>query len=250
MNTMFAPNASTLLSRRALVRSAARGAAGLAIAGVAGQQLLARPARAQDVSVAAIGPFRTTAALNMRTQPSLAAPIILVIPYQAEVTAVGPEQNGFVNVSYNGKGGWAYGQYLTVSQYPGGEIPQKIGTGTLTAAVNFRSGPSLSHSVKRVLPQGATVDIFDKVQNNFRMVGYAAETGWVYTDYISAGGSQPGTLTTTAALNLRSQPSLSGQVLKVIPYGATVQASSEIQNGFRKVTYAGVTGWSSVAFLK
>jgi hypothetical protein len=38
-------------------------------------------------------------------------------------------------------------------------------------------------------------------------------------------------------------------VLRVIPYGAQVQAGSQIENGYRKVTYAGTTGWASTAFL-
>jgi uncharacterized protein YraI len=227
---------------------ATAGAVGFAAAGAIALEPSGASAQEGDVSAAAVGPFRTTAALNLRTQPSLSAPIILVIPYQAQVTAIGPEQNGYINVSYSGKTGWAHGDYLTVSS--GGDTPAYLGTGKTTAAVNMRSGAGIGYSVKRVIPSGATVDLYDNVANNYRLIYYAGEFGWVYADYVSAGGAPTGQLTTTAALNLRAQPSLSGVVLRVIPQGAKVQAGSEIENGYRTVTYSGTTGWASVGFLK
>jgi uncharacterized protein YraI len=229
----------------------AAGAMGLAIAGTVAGGLVPSGVAAQgEVSPLAVGPFRTTAALNLRSQPSNTAPIILVIPYQAAVTAIGPEQNGYINVIYADRTGWAHGDYLTVSSGGEGDTPAYLGMGKTTAAVNMRAGAGLSFAVKRVIPSGATIELYDDFRNNYRLVYYAGEFGWVYADYVSAGGSQSGQLTTTAALNLRSQPSLSGQVLKVIPQGAKVQAGSDIQNGYRKVTYGGTTGWASIAFLK
>jgi uncharacterized protein YraI len=240
---------SPALSRRDFMRKAATGAFGLAVAGTVASGALPKAAGAQEVSPLAVGPFRTTAALNLRKQPSLSGAVILVIPYQAQVEAIGPEQNGYINVSYNGNIGWAHGDYLTVSS--GGDTPPVfVGTGKTTAALNLRSGAGLNYSVKRVIPSGATIELYDGVENNYRQVMYAGTFGWAYADYIATGGSQPTTLTTTAALNLRSQPSLAGSVLRVIPYGAQVQAGTEIENGYRKVTYAGTTGWSSTAFLR
>ena len=56
---------------------------------------------------------------------------------------------------------------------------------------------------------------------------------------------------TTANLNLRAAPSLSAQVYLVIPNGAEVgRATSGDANGFAQVTYNGVTGWASTAYLR
>jgi uncharacterized protein YraI len=249
MEIMSTLTHSPSISRRAFVRKAATGAFGLAVAGTVASGALPKAAGAQEVSPLAVGPFRTTAALNLRTQPSTSAPIILVIPYQASVTAIGPEQNGYINVIYADRTGWAHGDYLTVTS--GDDTPPVfVGTGKTTAALNLRSGAGSNYSVKRVIPYGATIELYDGVTNNYRQVMYAGTFGWAYADYIAAGGSQPTTLTTTAALNLRSQPSLAGSVLRVIPYGAQVQAGTQIENGYRKVTYAGTTGWASTAFLR
>lgn len=237
-------------SRRSFLRTVAGGALGIAATGVIAGAASPQSASAQEVIAAAVGPFRTTAALNLRKQPNTSSQVLLVIPYQAEVTAVGPEQNGFVQVSYKGVTGWAHGDYLTVTSGGGNDTPAYLGKGKTTAGVNMRSGAGLNYGVLKVIPAGATIDLYDDFRNNYRLVYYAGGFGWVSADYVSAGTSGAGQLTTTAALNLRSQPSLSGSVLKVIPYGATVSATNEIQNGFRKVSYGGTAGWASVAFLK
>ena len=54
---------------------------------------------------------------------------------------------------------------------------------------------------------------------------------------------------TTSKLNLRAKPNTGSQVLVVIPNGAPVLAHAETQNGFRSVTYNGVTGWAYEAYL-
>lgn len=235
------------ISRRSLLRSAAGGAFGLAAVGVIASMPSA--AGAQEVIASAVGNFRTTAALNLRSQPSTSASVLLVIPYQATVIAAGPEQSGFIKVTYNGTTGWAHGDYLTVTS--GDETPPVfVGNGKTTTGLNLRSGPGTNYGVKRVIPSGAAIELYDGVTNNYRQVMYAGTFGWASADYIAPAGSQPGQLTTTANLNLRSQASLSGSIIKVIPAGAKVSATNEVSNGYRKVTYGGTTGWASVAFLK
>ena len=132
----------------------------------------------------------------------------------------------------------------------GGDTPAYLGNGKTTAGVNMRSGAGLEYGVLLVIPVNSTVELYDDFRNNYRLVRYAGKFGWVSANYIAAGTPGSGQLTTTANLNLRSQPSLSGSILKVIPAQSTVSATNEIQNGYRKVTSGGTTGWASVAFLK
>src|SRR5690606_41105531 len=67
--------------------------------------------------------------------------------------------------------------------------------------------------------------------------------GWVSADYITGGSGAPApdpepdpapvevaSLVTTSALNLRSDASLSGAVLTVIPSGTTVSVTGDGQN--------------------
>ena len=86
----------------------------------------------------------------------------------------------------------------------------------------------------------------------YRLIRHNGQYGWVHVDFINPGGSgqQPGYLVTTANLNLRSGPSLDSPVLKIIPAGAQVARGDQVSNGYRAVTYAGVSGWASTAYLK
>lgn len=66
-------------------------------------------------------------------------------------------------------------------------------------------------------------------------------------------GSDPviiGTARTTATVNLRSGPSTSNQVLRVVPSGATVRISGTVRNGFRYVIHNGLAGWIADQYLK
>jgi uncharacterized protein YraI len=124
-----------------------------------------------------------------------------------------------------------------------------------TTALNFRSGPGTSYSVIRVIPAGGIVAHTGKAQNYFFEVGYGGTYGWVHKDYLapaSGTGSDPvivGSAATTSAVNLRSGPSTSHQVLRVVAAGATVQTSSTVQNGFRYVIHNGLAGWISDQYL-
>lgn len=51
-------------------------------------------------------------ALNLRSSPSLDAPVLAVMPGGAKVQLLGANQGGFSKVSYNGQTGWAYSAYL------------------------------------------------------------------------------------------------------------------------------------------
>ena len=240
---------SGVSTRRSFLRSIAGGTAAVAAIGLTAS--LPGSTSAQTNALAS-GHFRTTSALNLRSSASLTSSIILVIPNGALVAAAGPEQNGFLKISYAGNIGWAYKDYLTVSNGGSNDAPVYTGNGYTNDDVNMRSGPGVNHGVIRVLPAGTSVQLFDQYSNNYRMVGYAQQTGWVSIDYINPGGSgqQPGYLVTTANLNLRSGPSLSAPVLKVIPAGSQVSRGDEVSNGYRAVTYAGVSGWASTSYLK
>src|SRR6188474_3327833 len=70
------------------------------------------------------GIFKTTAALNLRSQPNTLSTVILVIPQGEQVTQVGPDLNGFKNVTYAGKTGYAHASFLYVQAGSGGgDIP-------------------------------------------------------------------------------------------------------------------------------
>jgi D-alanyl-D-alanine carboxypeptidase len=120
------------------------------------------------------------------------------------------------------------------------------GLATTTAPLNLRSRSNLDSSVILVIPQGATVTLNGRIQNGFQDVTYNGTPGWAHGDYLDNGLSPApsGTAVVHSALNLRSGPSTSHQVLQVMPGGASVTLLGDAQNGFQKITYQSQTGWA------
>jgi len=232
-------------TRRGFVRKLLGGAAAAVLAGaiVAG----GLPTGAS----AGTGIFKTTAALNLRAQASTASTVILVIPQGEQVTQVGPDLNGFKNVTYAGKTGYAYASYLYVQAGSGGgDIPAYRGLTVTSGAANMRSGPGAEFNILRVIPAKTTIEMYDEFSNDYWLVRYNGQFGYVHWSLLSSIGSADVPMTTTAALNLRTQANVNGQIIKVVPAGVQVIAGPAISNGYRQVTYGQSTGWVLAAYLK
>jgi subtilisin len=174
---------------------------------------------------------RTVVNLNMRAQPSTSAPVIAVLPQGTVGTVTGAPQNatGFtwypVNMGSFGSG-WVAGQYLeqvttppTNTPAPATNTPQPTATNTPRPATNTPVATATAT---------ATASSGIQVGDSFR---------------------------TLANLNLRSAPTTSGQVLAVLPQGATgtVVGGPQNANGFTwyQVSVSGYpTGWVAGAYIE
>lgn len=127
--------------------------------------------------------------------------------------------------------------------------------------VNFRTGPSTNHSIIRMLPLGtAMVHVPGLITNGFIPVKVGSTSGWVSASLVTpTKPAAPATTTpppapkptyaTTSALNLRAGPSTSHAKILVIPQRTNVGAILASNGDWRKVTYAGKTGWVHSAYL-
>ena len=162
----------------------------------------------------------TTADLNLRSGPSLSNSVILVMPWGSRVNTLGPYQNGFYQVTYNGSTGWAYGSYLSISSgtaptpspSPAPSTPPASGSGTgtatTTADLNLRAGPSTADYVILVIPWGSRVTLTGQSANGFASVDYNGTAGWAYSAYLTAAGgtSQPPALSPSPSPQPSSSP--------------------------------------------
>ncbi len=132
---------------------------------------------------------------------------------------------------------------------------------TVTSDLRLRSLPSLSASVKTVMPEGSRVAITGAVQNGFYPVSFGNLTGWASRDYLALDTVAPPpppaeepapsgqTATVTADLNLRSGPGTGYSVITVMPSGSTVTLTGDRSNGFAAVDYKGTKGWAFETYL-
>ena len=130
-----------------------------------------------------------------------------------------------------------------------------------TEGARLRSGPGTGYSVLASLAKGTEVRYLDYggSANGYEWhrvkVVSSGKEGFVASVLLSAPGTNnpdpviTGSATVTDYVNLRSGPSTSHQVLRVVPYGATVQTSDTVQGGFRYVVHNGLAGWMSDQYL-
>lgn len=96
---------------------------------------------------------------------------------------------------------------------------QPVGTELVTtAAVNFRTGPSTSSAVIRVLPAGTRVASGSATpQNGFYGITTGGRTGWVHGAYLRSGTATGGTPDTTppaGTISSRGQD----QMRRIVPF--------------------------------
>ncbi len=129
----------------------------------------------------------TTDRLNLRSGPDVSASVITVMPRGSEVVLTGQESNGYQSVSWNGRNGWAYGEYLTIA----GTLPVPSGTATTTDRLNLRSGPDASYTVQTVIPAGAQVALTGQATNGYHSVSWNGVVGWAFSAYLDISANPP-----------------------------------------------------------
>ncbi len=143
----------------------------------------------------ATGNARTTSSLNLRSGPSTADSVILVMPAGASISLTGESSNGFLGVTYKGSSGWAHSSYIGSASSAGSSNEQDPGSGNAgsaktTSSLNLRSGPTTSSSVILVMPGGASVTLTGNSSAGFLGVTYKSTSGWAHSDYISTSGGE------------------------------------------------------------
>jgi uncharacterized protein YgiM (DUF1202 family) len=127
---------------------------------------------------------------------------------------------------------------------------------TATVGVNIRSGPSTQSKILGGLYRGQTVTAISSSQH-WTKIKYAGSTAYVASRYLSKGKDLPapkkvsaGTVKiTTTALNLRTGPGLSYQVIKVLKEGIKVTMTGKTARGWAQLVNGKSTGWSSMQYL-
>jgi uncharacterized protein YgiM (DUF1202 family) len=129
-----------------------------------------------------------------------------------------------------------------------------------TAGARLRSGPGTGYSTLASLAKGTEVRFLADggYANGYQwykvLVLATGKSGYVAAFLLSApdGTGDPviiGIMYTTAAVNLRSGPSTSNSVLRVVAKDSAVQASDTARNGYRYVIHNGLAGWIAESYL-
>lgn len=121
-----------------------------------------------------------------------------------------------------------------------------------TANLNMRTGPGTSYSVRLVVPNGGRLVTINRTTPDgaWYNVTYNSTAGWVHGGYVNlveqAAASLPvGTvLSVTTSLNMRSGPSTSYGVIRVLAQGQQViVARASPEGAWYNITHNGTAGW-------
>lgn len=121
--------------------------------------------------------------------------------------------------------------------------------------LNLRDAPSLSGNVLTVLPFGAGVDeLATPTSDGWVSVSAQGQQGYVQSLYLDLTPAQPlrgdAIVASADGVRLRLTPSLSGQIITVLPPGTQVHIFGDpTADGWYSVNAAGSSGWVSGQYL-
>jgi len=127
---------------------------------------------------------------------------------------------------------------------------------TTTAWLNLRTEPNTDAAVLQIIPFGAHVYVHSGPHNTvWYQVTSSGTLGYVHGNYLTPALTGPSirpkmSATTTAWLNLRTEPNTGAAVLQIIPVGAPVYIYNGPHNTvWYQVSYHGMTGYVHGAYL-
>lgn len=184
----------------------------------------------------------TAYVLNVRTGPDKSYDISFYLN-QGEKVNIKGMSNGFYNiVTENKKEGWASAKYIKLQE-------SSVTSIKYTATyLNMRTGPSTSYSIITTLTQGAEVQVISE-SNGWSKIKYNSKEGYVSSKYLKLKQNQIQIkYVNVDALNVRSEPSTSSQILKVYKKGQEIKVVS-ISDGWAKIEYNGGHAYISNKYL-
>lgn len=235
------------------------------IGGLGGALVLSAAVAVPCFAEEGVTTMATTAPLNMRAAADINSNVMTTIPQGTSVQVFGMTQGGWYDVEYNGARGNCWYQYLDFEGSADGTVHDGHVTDMYaTAPLNVRLQPNTGAQIIGSLAEGQYVPVISKNDGWFK-VSFNGQEAYCYGEYLGFGqtgadkcqaaaaedvsNSQMGKLTTTAPLNVRSQPSTDASILGSFASGEVVSTIS-VEDDWYQVKYRDTTGYCYGAYLK
>jgi|GEM_PF-801258 len=195
--------------------------------------------------------FKTAANLNLRSGAGTGYRVLKVLSKGTSVTVVSVKGT-WSQVKAGSTTGWVSTSYLATpaaAAAPAGTTALTPSSYRTTTTVNVRKGPSDAQAVVKILAKGAVVSV-DARNGAWRRITVGSTTGWAPASQLTDGTvAASASTSTTAAVNFRKGPSTTYASFGMLRAGTkvTVNGTSGL---WKKVTYAGKTGYIHGAYLK
>jgi len=194
--------------------------------------------------------FRTTANVNMRSEPSINGGVVRVVGSGSEVDVIAHNPAGWSRVQIGDVSGFIRSDFL---QFPIGNTSATFRT---TSNVNLRAAASTESNVLRTVASGTNVEVTEHNPAGWSSVTVGGTSGFIRSDFLARGNSatnntttdappqqEATTLRTTSAVNFRTGPSTSNSVIRTLVANTSVGVLENQANGWSRVTHNGTTGF-------
>ena len=132
--------------------------------------------------------------VNFRSGPGMNYEVTDCLEKGTEVTVNDRSDSYWYSVTYNGKTGFVYSAYLSITEAEVTEEVEVVSEETSAAAsfinamyVRFRSGPSTGYSILGELNTGTPVTVLGS-SGSWSLVSVNGQEGYVFSDYITTAG--------------------------------------------------------------
>ena len=202
-----------------------------------------------NLSLAAAGDATAVEALNMRSGPGPTFGVVTEIPEGSSLDVTGVAEGGYLPVTFSGFTGWVAEEFvlreLTAMQL----APVEPGSASTLDTLNLRSGPGPTFDLVTEIPEGSELVVNGVPEGGYVPVTFAGFTGWVSEQYVRLPEPVATSASAIQPLNLRAGPSVTDQILLVIPAGGEVALTGATDAGYLGVTYRDTQGWADAAYL-
>ena len=201
----------------------------------------------------------STIALNVRTAPNTDSSILYKLKNGTEITITGKVSNGWYRISKDGKEGFAHGKYIKEKE---SVTIGKVVNVASNDVLNVRASSSASAKLLYTLKNNTSVEVIEKLSNGWIKISYNGKAGYVNGKYIAVSNTEtkPDTSTPNAPegsvkyevtnpINLRKTAAWSGEIIKVVNKGETLNVVS-INGDWAKVYINGTYAYAPAMYLK
>ncbi|MBU8879517.1 SH3 domain-containing protein [Bacillus sp. FJAT-29790] len=198
--------------------------------------------------------------LNIRGGPGLSYPIVAKAK-KGELYPMLAEEKDWIEIQLgNGQKGWVANWLVSKANSQQNSTPNIQSTNTsaivTTDGLRVRKGPNTSFQVIGTIQKGKSFSILT-VNGNWIQLKTPYGDGWVSRDYVriqdnsansEAANGQHGKITANS-LNIRTSPSLNGNVIGKLHAGETVKIISQNRE-WTEISHSGKRAWISSQYVQ
>lgn len=193
--------------------------------------------------------------VNVRSKAEIDGPIAFQVKNDESVKVIGGNGDWF-KISYNGKNGYIFKQYVSIGAEGGSstilsELVDPWKASITTSSLKVRSGPSTGYDTIATVTKNTTFTVLGQSGNWYYIELQNGLKGYSSKEYIQKGsGYSTCTIDVSGSLNVRKGPGTSYDSVASVKDNEVVTLVDDSEEWFKIKTAAGVEGYVLGKYVK